>query len=208
MTKKEKWKILLDGLNLKVGDEIVMTSYQRYFSNSKEKGRYVRYKYTPTYYKIAEEERGYYLVERYKGEYHDSGSMNGDWSHQIYNILDDFDRPKDAKYTKETTILFPTRADYYRAHPEANIWKDEYPDYPGKEDKLQSYYEVVDKSKENCESYWGVIFRKEPAENDDSVIIRMKNLKAFEQRIREIDLLANNYAIRTVQTVLDLKEKK
>ncbi|MBO7695543.1 MAG: hypothetical protein J6T10_23190, partial [Methanobrevibacter sp.] len=62
MTKKEKWKILLDGLNLKVGDEIVMTSYQRYFINSTETGRYVRYKYIPTYYKIAEEERGYYLV--------------------------------------------------------------------------------------------------------------------------------------------------
>lgn len=48
MTKKEKWKILLDGLNLKVGDEIVMTSYCLYYSNSKAKGQYVRYTYTPT----------------------------------------------------------------------------------------------------------------------------------------------------------------
>ena len=200
MTKKEKWKILLDGLNLKVGDEIVMTDCYKRFSNSVKKNRYVRFTYKPHIYKIAEEERNYYLVEKYKGEYFDDGDMYGAHAHSIWHILDDFDRIKDAKFLKETTVIYPTREDYYRAHPEQNFWKYDNPDYPGDEDKLQTYYEVV----ENMNYISSMTETKLP---EDEVKIRMKDKDAFIKRVNDLHLSDDKYFVRTVQTIMDLEEK-
>jgi len=205
MTKKEKWKILLDGLNLKVGDIIVTTDCQKYFSNSEKKNRYVRFIYTPHFYKIAEEERGYYLVERYKNAYHDYGDMYGAHARAIWTILDDFDKLEDAKYLKQTTIIYPTRADYYRAHPEANIWKYDDPNYPGDEDKLQTYYEVA--KNKIWLSCWNSFEKNKTETLEDEVVIRMKDKEAFIKRVNNLHLNDNDYVVRTVQTIMNLEEK-
>ena len=205
MTKKEKWKILLDGLNLKVGDEIVTIDCRKYFSNSKKKNRYVRFTYIPHIFKIAEEERGYYLVEKIEGKYQDTGDLDSYYSHGIWTILDDFDRIEDAKYLKQTTIIYPTRADYYRAHPEANIWKDEKSDYPGNEDKLQTYYEVA--KNKTWLSCWNSVEKNKTETLEDEVVIRMKDKEAFIKRVNDLHLDDRDYIVRTVQTIMDLEEK-
>ncbi len=204
MTEKEKWEILLDGLNLKVGDEIVITDCYKYFSNSVKKNRYVRFTYVPHIYKVAEEERNYYLVERHKGSYQDSGGMFGAFSHSIYKILNnDFDKIEDAKYLKQTTIIYPSRADYYRAHPEQNIWKYDNPDYPGNEDKLQTYYEVA--KNKTWVSCWNSFEKNKTETLEDEVVIRMKDKEAFIKRVNNLHLNGRDSIIRTVQTIADLK---
>ena len=128
--------------------------------------------------------------------------MYGAYAHDIWHILDDFDRIEDAKFLKDTTVVYPTRDDYYRAHPEANIWKYDNPDYPGNEDKLQTYYEVA--KNKTWSSCWG----KDQTETlEDEVIIRMKDKEAFIKRVNNLHLDGKDYIVRTVQTIVDLKEK-